>query len=122
MHYAICLGLNFVLQPLNDSLGSYKISFWVNNAAWGIIGLRRTKSTLAKLVCNSSSVIRSSTLTTCCCIETVCSSLWSTTSERVATMGKESLAALVTNEFKTSYAAVRSWLSTSVLNIQLAPF
>ena len=77
---------------------------------------RLTKMTLIRLVCISSSRIRSSALTTCCCIGMVCSRRWMITSESVATMGRLSLAEFRTKELRTSYPAVRSWLSPSCLS------
>lgn len=61
-----------------------------------------TNKALARLVWISSSVLRSSTLTICCCMGIVFSIRCKIMSDNLATMGRLSLAALVTKVFKTS--------------------
>lgn len=91
----------------------------IMRSAWGLISVSKrwtmARMTLIKLVCISSRSMRSSALTTCCCIGMVCSRRWRMTSERVATIARLSLAELRTKELRTSYPAVRSWLSASCL-------
>ena len=87
-HDAVGLWQNLLLKALDDVMTTEVSEVWI-----------------------SSSVSRSSTETTCCCIGIVFARRSITTSLRFATSWTLSLAALVTKALRTSYAAVRSWLS-----------
>lgn len=67
LHDAVGLGLDLGLESLNNSLESQiqREKCWEQD--------KHTSTTLVMLVCISSKVMRSSTLTTCCCMGIVCS-------------------------------------------------